>query len=150
MFVKKLTAHGKLFLLICSIGLLTACGATNNVNTSRSTYASTNTSYQSNNSMIATAVNLTRWHVYKLPEDDQIRQERAIFFALNSLNEGEITYWQNDRTGSRGAVYIMASYPQGSGYCRTVNSEIYYRSKTRNFVETACVNGVENTWRFIR
>jgi surface antigen len=149
MSVKSLTVRGKLFLLICSISLLTGC-VTNSPNTSRSTYASANSSYQSNNSMIAMAANFTRWHAYKLPNDDQIRQERAVFFALNSLNEGETTYWQNDRTGSRGAVYIMASYPQGSGYCRTVNSEIYYRGKSRNFVETACVNGVETTWRFIR
>ena len=149
MFVKNLTDHGKLFLLICSFGILAGC-STNNPNTSQSTYASVNTSYQNNNSLIAAAANLTRWNIYKLPEDDQIRQERAVFFALNSLPEGETTYWQNDRTGSRGAVYIMASYPQGSGYCRTVNSEIYYRGRTRNFVETACMNTVENNWRFIR
>ena len=124
MFVKKWTAAGKSFLLVTSL-VLAGCSATtqHNTGTSASTYASTNTSYQSNNSVLAMATNITRWKMYKLPQDDQARQERAVFFALNNLNQGEITEWRNERTGSRGAVVIMSSYPQGSGYCRTVNSK---------------------------
>ena len=149
MFVKKWTAAGKSFLLVASL-TLAGCASTQHSGTSASTYASTNTSYQNNNSVLSMAVNMTRWKMYKLSQDDQARQERAVFFALNNLDQGQMTEWRNERTGSRGAVVIMSSYPQGSGYCRTVNSEIYYRGKTRNFVETACVNGVEPTWRFIR
>jgi surface antigen len=148
MFVKKWTAVGKSFLLVVSL-ILAGC-ATTNTNTSRSTYSSANDNYQNNNSVVAVFANLTRWKIHMLSKEDQVRQEQAVFFALNNLDQGQMTEWRNEQTGAKGAVVVMSSYPQGSGYCRTVNSEIYYRGKTRNFVETACVNGVEPTWRFIR
>lgn len=148
MFAKRWMAVGKSFLLVASL-FLTGC-ATTNTGTSRSTYSSANDSYQNNNSVVAVFANLTRWKMHMLPSEDRVRQEQAVFFALNNLDQGEMTEWRNERTGARGAVVVMSSYLQGSGYCRTVNSEIYYHGKTRNFVETACVNGVEPTWRFIR
>ena len=42
------------------------------------------------------------------------------------------------------------TYPQGSGYCRVLMSQIVYKGKKRDFKETACINSVDNTWRFVR
>jgi surface antigen len=82
--------------------------------------------------------------------EDSTHYEQAVFFALNNLDQGELTEWHNSATGSHGAVVIMASYPQGSGYCRKVNTQSYIKGKVQSYVRTACVNGVDTNWRFIR
>jgi len=149
-FVKSLTAVGKsLIILISSVLFLSACGTTSNTN-SRSTYASTNADYSSPSSSIVVAMNYLKWSTHKMTAWDQKQQEQAVFFALNNLKAGEVTNWYNGNTGARGQVRVAMSYPQGSGYCRVLQSEIYYNGKDRNFQETACINAVDNTWRFVR
>lgn len=147
-------AVGKSFLIVFSFVSLTACGTTSTYNetshTSVSATASANSKYMPVHTTVGVMVNWMRWSYYKLPIEDQQAQERAIFFALDNSKNGEPTYWRNDRTGNMGTIQIMQSYPQGSGYCRIINSQIRSKGETRNFVETACRNGVEQGWRFVK
>ena len=140
---------GRLLILSLCISL-TACGTPTRTYISDSVGSSANTSYSPNTSYISIVSNFAKWKSYKLPVEDQLLQEQAVFFALNNLQNGETTRWYNGNTGAQGAVRVAMTYPQGSGYCRVIMSQIFYNGKQRDFKETACVNAVDNSWRFIR
>lgn len=149
-YVKSLMAVGKSLIILSSIALLSACNTTGNYNNSASTYASVHDDYQNVNGSMVLAMNYFKWSTHRMDKHDRKRQEQAVFFALNNLQNGEVTNWYNGDTGASGKVRVAMSYPQGSGYCRVLHSEIYYNGKARNFQETACINAVDNSWRFVR
>jgi len=148
-FVKNSTAVGKYFIILSSL-ILAGCSTHTFTDNSVSTYASAKKDYNPANGSIALATNLFSWNVSRMDKYDRKQQENAVFFALNNLENGEVTRWYNGNTGAQGAVKMAMSYPQGSGYCRVIMSEIRYNSRNRDFVETACINAVDNSWRFIR
>ena len=153
MYVKKWMALGiSLVILTISIGFLAGCNTTGQQfhQTSYSTGASTSQYYHPANSTVAVAFNYFKWRSHMMNDYDRKQQENAVFFALNNLQNGEVTRWYNGNTGAKGAVKIVMTYPQGSGYCRVIMSQIYYNSKQRDFKEVACINSVDNTWRFVR
>ena len=100
--------------------------------------------------MLGLGINYMKWTYHMMEPYDREQQQHAIFFALNNLQNGETTRWYNGNTGAKGAVQVSMTYPQGSGYCRVLMSQIYYKGKQRDFKETACINSVDNTWRFVR
>jgi len=150
--VKNLMAVGKsLTILTISVGLLSACSAQNTLlHTSESSYASTKTDYRPVDTSVGAIVNYFSWTMNRMEPYDQKQQEQSVFFALNNLQNGEVTRWYNGNTGAQGAVQVAMTYPQGSGYCRVIMSQIFYNGKQRDFKETACINAVDNSWRFIR
>jgi surface antigen len=151
LFVKNLMAVGKsLIILITSIGLLSACSSNTLLHTSESSYASTQSNYQPVNTSVGAMINYMSWNINRMEPYDQKQQEQSVFFALNNLQNGEVTRWYNGNTGAQGAVKVAMTYPQGSGYCRVIMSQIFYNGKQRDFKETACINAVDNSWRFIR
>ena len=151
-FVKRSTAVGKsLIILSISIGLLSACSAQNKLlHTSESSYASTQANYRPVDTSVGALINYFSWSANRMHINDQKQHEQSVFFALNNLQNGEITRWYNGNTGAQGAVKVSMTYPQGSGYCRVIMSQIFYNGKQRDFKETACINAVDNSWRFIR
>ena len=151
-YVRNLMAVGKsCIILTISIGLLSACSAQNTLlHTSESSYASTQSNYQPVNTSVGGLINYFSWTMNRMEPYDQQQQEQAVFFALNNLQNGETTRWYNGNTGAQGAVQVAMTYPQGSGYCRVIMSQIFYNGKQRDFKETACINAVDNSWRFIR
>ena len=151
-YVRNLMAVGKsCIILTISIGLLSACSAQDTLlHTSESSYASTQSNYQPVNTSVGGLINYFSWTMNRMEPYDQQQQEQAVFFALNNLQNGETTRWYNGNTGAQGAVRVAMTYPQGSGYCRVIMSQIFYNGKQRDFKETACVNAVDNSWRFIR
>ena len=70
-----------------------------------------------------------------------MKQEQAIFFALNMLENGQESSWYNNKTGTNGKVVVLSTYPMGSGYCRTIASTLHYKGKIRNFKEDVQRNG---------
>jgi len=146
------TVVGRLLILslLCS-SLIGCAGSNKQTYVSHSVGSSANNSYQANTSYVTTVTNFFKWQMHKLPKEDQLKQEQAVFFALNNSDEGEVIQWYgNQDEGSHGKVSIAMTYPQGSGYCRVVFSQINYKGKTRDFKETACRNGPDQRWRFIR
>ena len=151
-YVKNSTAVGKSLIILTTSVLLTACGATsqNFSTTSYSTGASAEQYFHPTNSTVSVVLNYAKWSYHMMEPYDREQQQHAIFFALNNLQNGETTRWYNGNTGARGAVQVAMTYPQGSGYCRVLMSQIVYKGKQRDFKETACINSVDNTWRFVR
>lgn len=142
---------GRLLILSLCISFLGACASQKSTYISNSVGSSANNSYSPNKSYVNIVSNFFSWKMHKLPHEDQIKQEQAIFFALDNSEEGEVIEWfGNNDNHSHGKVMVAMTYPQGSGYCRVVLSQINYKDKTRDFKETACRNGPDNRWRFIR
>lgn len=142
---------GRLLTILITSFTLVGCGTTaQNYNNSVSTYASVHDDYQNVNGSIVLVSNYVKWSSNRMSAYDQKQQEQAVFFALNNLQNGEETNWYNGNTGAKGRVRIIMTYPRGSGYCRVIQSQISYNGKSRDFKEEACINAVENTWRFVR
>ena len=154
--VKDWTARGKLLILaIISISALSGCASTD-FYASRSTQHPALRNYiPSNlispaNEIYGLVYNLASYNYYGLSADDKRKQQEAMFFALNNADNGEVVEWYNERGNTFGKVKPVQSYPQGSGYCRTVFSLISVKNKQRTFTETACVEGGHEGWRFVR
>ena len=141
-------------LLSLLISFLTACSSTGEKLTSytnsTSTTSSVQSTYQPNDSYVSVIVNFTKWHWYRLPDEDRQAQEQAMYFALDNIENGETTSWYNNDTGTNGTVLVLSTYPQGSGYCRIVVSRLNYKGKMRDFKETACRETGHQGWRFLR
>ena len=140
---------GKLFLLITSLALLTACGTTSQY-TSYSTVSSVNNQYVPPESTVSVVRNMFVWQTYMMSKEDKRRQEQAVFFLLDHGKPGDTTNWYNAETNSQGIVTIWQTHPMGSGYCKIIISQITYKNKTRDYQERACINSVEKKWTFIR
>tara|TARA_B100000900_G_scaffold407919_1_gene421393 strand:- start:918 stop:1415 length:498 start_codon:yes stop_codon:yes gene_type:complete len=151
LYVLNLMGVGKsLIILLTSIALV-GCGTTNElVYNSHSTYGSTNSDYSSTGSVFNIASNYYKWNVGRMNKYDRKQQEQAVFYALNRLAPGETTEWFNGNTGAHGYVQVASTYPQGSGYCKIIYSQLVYKGQERTFSETACINAVDNSWRFVR
>jgi len=139
---------GRLLILSLCISLA-ACGTSKRTYISDSVGSSANTSYSPNTSYISVVSNFAKWKSYKLPAEDQLLQEQAVFFALDNLQEGDITEWIGKENASHGKVSVVMTYPMGGGFCRVLLSQINYKQKVRSFKETACKNG-SSKWKFIR
>ena len=140
---------GRLLILSLCISLLGACASNKETYISSSVGSSANNSYSPNKSYINMVSNFFSWKMHKLPTEDQLKQEQAVFFALNNSTEGEVVEWFGASDNSHGKVMIAMTYPQGGGYCRVVMSQINYKDKSRDFKETACRNG-DTRWQFVR
>tara|TARA_B100000035_G_scaffold35136_1_gene26581 strand:- start:791 stop:1213 length:423 start_codon:yes stop_codon:yes gene_type:complete len=140
-------------LLLALFSILGACSSTTGVqtyNTTDTTTSSVQSTYQPSNGYVGVVVNLTKWHWYRLPAEDRLKQEQAVYFALDNVENGDGTSWYNNNTGSNGEVIIVSTYPMGSGYCRTMLSKLNYKGKLRHFKETACRETGHDGWRFLR
>lgn len=144
-------AHlGKSFLILFSILILQGCSTKPMHYTSHSTQASANSEYMPTTGSVSTLNNFFKWQMYKMDSEDQAKQERAVFFALENSRAGETITWYNPNNHSRGVVHVWAEYPQGSGFCKVIATQITYKNKVRDFKETACINSIVKEWYFIR
>jgi surface antigen len=150
MFVKNLMAVGKSLILASSLLLLNQCASHTVAVDSQSTFKSVETVYDKNTSSANYVANFLKYKFYMLDDEDKEKQKTAIYFALNNLDNDIVTNWYNNRTEAQGQVKIVSSYPQGSGYCRVIFSQLIYRGKERSFSETACLEMGHSGWRFIK
>lgn len=149
MSVKNLMAVGKWLILLSSL-LLTACGTPTKTTNSLSTHKSVSHNYTHAGTSVEIWYNFVRNNMGKLSKEDMKKQDQAVFFALNNLEEGKVVAWHNMEKDTHGFVKIVASYPHGSGYCRVVFTQIQKKGKVRDFKETACKDVAYQGWQFIR
>ena len=150
MFVKNLMAVGKSLILAGSLLLLNQCASHTVAVDSQSTYKSVETVYDKNTSSANYLANFFKYNYYMLNDEDKDKQKTAIYFALNNLDHDVVTTWYSKNSQAQGHVKIVSSYPQGSGYCRVIFSQLIYKDKERSFSETACTDIAHTGWRFIK
>lgn len=149
MLVKNLMALGKWLILSSSL-LLTACGTTSSPSKSLSSQKSVSHNYTYAGTSVEIFYNMVRHNMAKLSIEDRKKQDKAVFFALDNLEEGKVVAWHNMKEDTHGYVKIVMSYPHGSGYCRVLLTQIVKEDKFRDFKETACRDISYRGWRFIR
>ena len=149
MSVKNLMAVGKWLILLSSL-LLTACGTPTKTTNSLSSQKSVSHNYTHAGTGVEVWYNFVRNNMGKLSKADMKKQDQAVFFALNNLEEGKVASWHNIEKDTHGYVKIVASYPHGSGYCRVVFTQIQKKGNARDFKETACKDVSYRGWQFIR
>lgn len=142
-------AHGKLLILATISINLIGCA-------SHSPYVSSSAMFSADPRTIpaqnayALIYGLSKYNYYGLSREDKNQQQEAVFYALDNADNGEVVEWYNVKNNTYGKVKPVQSYPQGSGYCRTLFTLISVKNKHRTFTETACVEGGHEGWRFIR
>ena len=138
MSVKNLMVRGKWLILLSSL-LLTACGTTANTTKSLSSQKSVSHNYTHAGTGVEVWYNFMRNNMGKLTNEDREKQDQAVYFALDNLEEGKVVAWHN-----------MKSDTHGGGYCRVVFTQIKKKDKIRDFKETACRDVAYQGWQFIR
>ena len=96
---------------------------------------------------------LSNWGEYKWfqhSEEDRREHEEAVFFTLEMGDIGETTSWYNEENNTSGHVRTIMTYPQGSGFCKIIQSNIRRGNKSNDYTETACIEYGQETWRFVR
>lgn len=99
--------------------------------------------YDVPNSVYGLVYNWGKYNAYSVPTEDRERHERCVFFALDTLQVGEACDWAGPQTGASGKVMIATIDPNG---CHTLFSSVFYRGKSKNFQERACLRN--NKWNF--
>jgi surface antigen len=142
--VKSLTVLGKLLILTATV--LSAGCATNSPYQSASTKFAV-TELERSSGSVTFGLNLYKWYSQKLNDSQAQKQTMAVHNALES-DYGTVYNWYDGN--AKGSVKAVHGYPQGSGFCRVVFSEVTVGYETRSFQETACKETGHPGWRFVR
>ena len=143
--VKNLMALGKLLILTATLASVVGCSSTPYQSESVRSPSVTGT-YDSTSLLLNFAQHIYLNSEYGLTDAQKTKQNAAVYTALES-DYGQVFYWY-ERT-AKGAVKAVHGYPQGSGFCRVVYSQITVKGKTKDFEETACREAGHEGWRFI-
>jgi len=144
--VKNLTALGKYLILTVLLGSLGACSSTSPYQQSASIVRSAEIDYANNANAFTLLYNLGKYQYFRLTEEQKRKQSGAVYAALNS-EYGTIYNWYE--SNAMGAVKAVHGYPQSSGFCKVIYSQIIINNKERTFEETACRDVGHEGWRFI-
>ena len=129
----------RLLLILLSISLLTACGASN-----PTTNFSVATQFQANRSAYDLGFNAIKKNYYTVPTIAQAEYNRCVDFALREMHVGEQCTWEVPGN-SIGVVKLVQIDATG---CHYMFNTMMYRGKQKHFQETACYNSSAKRWKF--
>ena len=109
-----------------------------------------NNRWLSNDSAIHVLINMTRYFGTQLKPQDKELHNRAVYHALNNLENGEAVEWFNDKTDAQGKARIVMTTPNNGSYCRRIHSWVRLGTDERAFEDTACYNVTTKTWNFYK
>ena len=136
-------------LLLSSIVLLLGACSTHTYNSPVSSNMSVNSNYNhignSTGSSIKRIIENTVW---RMPPEAASKHTQTIYFAINNLTDGDTMSWQDEKSNTVGSVKIVMTNTYGGSYCRLVNSQVWYETKTRNLSEYACSTNGGESWSF--
>lgn len=143
--MKNLIALGKLLTLTAIIASTVGCSTNSAYQSAGTRYATTE--LERGTDAYTVFKNVIKWNTHKLTDVQSYKQQTAVYSALES-EYGTVYNWFEDN--AKGSVKAVHGYPQGSGFCRVVFSEVTVNYDTRSFRETACKETGHPGWRFIR
>lgn len=138
MLAKNLMALGKLCLIL-------ACSNANAQSWGQPLY----NNWVRGESASALIYNITVHFSSKLNKEDREIHARAVYHALDNLDNGEVVEWFNDKNGSRGVVKIAYSWSASGLVYRRIYSWVQYGQYQRTFEDTAYQPAHTRTWNFI-
>ena len=136
-------------LLLSSILLLGACSSASKYNSPVSSNMSVNSSHNyTGNSAGSSLARIIENTVWRMPADAANKHTQTVYFAINNLKDGDTMNWQDEKSNTAGSVNIVMTNAYGGSFCRLVNSQVWYETKTRNLNEFACSTDGGNSWSF--
>ena len=138
MRVKNLMVLGKLCLiLVCSNSYAQSWEGSSHRDWSRS------------DNLLGLGYNVARYFSAKLDKLDVAYHSRAVIFALNNVDTGDVVEWYNDQNASHGKVRISATWTGSGNTCRQVQSYVITGRNSFTYSDRACYNSNINTWIFV-
>lgn len=93
--------------------------------------------------------NITKWFGASLSKEDTELHRRAVYQALNNLENGEQVVWRNDRNDADGKVAVAYTWPNNGLVCRRLYSYVRINTNSRSYQDTACLDNNQKTWTFV-
>jgi len=136
-------------LLLSSVLLLGACSTVTSYNSPVSSNMTVNSNYNhTGNSAGSSIYRIIENTVWRMPPEAASKHTQTVFFAINNLYDGEVMRWQDAKSNTSGSVKIVMTETYGGSYCRLLNSQVWYETKTRNLSEYACSTNNGQSWTF--
>jgi surface antigen len=101
------------------------------------------------NSGAGVLFNITKWFGASLSKEDTELHRRAVYQALNNLENGEQVVWRNDRNDADGKVAVAYTWPNNGLVCRRLYSYVRINTNSRSYQDTACLDNNQKTWTFV-
>ena len=92
----------------------------------------------------------TQYLNFRLTKDEKKLHQSAVFFMLKNTENGEIVSWYSDTRKANGKVRVIHSYPISGGYCRTYQSFIKVKTKSKHTTNNACRYRGSPSWSFYK
>ena len=83
-----------------------------------------------------------------MPPEAASKHTQTVYFAINNLDDGSVMRWQDTKSNTSGSVQIVMTNSYGGSYCRLLNTQVWYETKTRNLSEYACSTNNGRNWTF--
>ena len=136
-------------LLLSSVFLLGACSTVTSYNSPVSSNMSVNSNYNHNGNSISTSITrIIENTVWRMPPEAASKHTQTVYFAINNLDDGSVMRWQDTKSNTSGSVQIVMTNSYGGSYCRLLNTQVWYETKTRNLSEYACSTNNGRNWTF--
>ena len=84
-----------------------------------------------------------------LDRSDTVAHTKAVYFALNNLQTGEVAEWYNDTNSSHGKAQIKMTWTASGEVCRMIYSYVITRRNSFTYEDKACYNNARHTWNFV-
>lgn len=85
---------------------------------------------------------------YTLNPADQQTHIKAVIFAAQSLDNGEMTEWSNPANNTAAMIKIIMTKPVQGGYCRLLFTQVEIGQNIREYQEYACKTMDSEYWTF--
>lgn len=79
---------------------------------------------------------------------DQQTHTKAMIFAAENLDNGQITEWNNPSNATAGRIKVMMTKPVQGGVCRLMFVQIEMRNNIKDYSEYACKTIDSQFWTF--
>jgi len=140
-----MTGLGKLLISTVIIASLGGCASHSSYQSASSKFAATE--LERGSSVYQVTTNMFKWYSSRLTKQQSHKHSMAVRNALESDYGVEYSWYEDN---AMGRVKTVHGYPQGSGFCRVVFSEVHINGSARSYEETACKETGHPGWRFIR
>lgn len=108
----------------------------------------TSTSAHANKELIISSETVSFGWFKKLNDEQMSMYNSAIVQALLHADNGEKVRWS---TGdAKGHSVILSTIPTGSGYCRTMYTEVQAFNTVRSGIHRYCYHNGTETWRQVK
>lgn len=79
---------------------------------------------------------------------DQQTHTKAMIFAAEHLDNGQVTQWSNPSNGTAGRIRVMMTKPAQGGFCRLMFVQVEINNNIKDYSEYACKTIDSRYWTF--